>query len=69
MLQDCFENNDWNMFKDSSTQDSSVNIEEYTEPVYSFEGFFFIFTIFYIVEFKKNAYVGTLSRLLEKHSR
>ena len=33
MLQDCFENNDWNMFKDSSTQDSSINIEEYTVPV------------------------------------
>ena len=33
MLQDCFENTDWNMFKDSSTQDSSINIEEYTLSV------------------------------------
>ena len=36
MLQDCLENTEWNMFKDSSTQDSSINIEEYTLSVIGF---------------------------------
>jgi hypothetical protein len=30
------ENTDWNMFKDSSIQDSSMNIEEYTSTVTGF---------------------------------
>ena len=30
MLQDCFDNTDWNMFRDSTSKDSSINIEEYT---------------------------------------
>jgi hypothetical protein len=33
MLQDCFEYTDWNMFNDLSTQDSYINIEEYTSSV------------------------------------
>jgi hypothetical protein len=36
MLQDCFENNDWNMFKDSSTQDSAINMKESTSSVKGF---------------------------------
>ena len=36
MLQDCFENTDWNMFKDTSTQDSSIDIDEYTTSVTGF---------------------------------
>ena len=31
-----FENIDWNMFKDESTQDSSINIDEYTLSVTEF---------------------------------
>jgi hypothetical protein len=32
MLQECFENTDtdWNMFKDSSNQNSSINTDKYT---------------------------------------
>ena len=35
-LQDCFECTDWHMFRDATTQEKHINLEEYTLSVTSY---------------------------------
>ncbi|KAK3551104.1 hypothetical protein QTP70_013025 [Hemibagrus guttatus] len=37
-LQDCFECTDWNMFRETATNSDSINLEEYTTSVTSYNG-------------------------------